>query len=290
MRIIPAGRILTALVYGIVCASSVHAQVRSNARAADCVDINTAALSQLERIIHIGAARAAEIITLREQRSFRTVNDLARVNGIGAARLRDIKEQGLACVKTSADSDSARVDAAAGPVRNVPPVTERQATSACIDLNTASETELQRITQIGQARARQIVALRALRRFETVDDLVRVDGIAAGRLAQIKAQGLACVNRSTADSPSHSVDALRFTPVAAGARAASEYICHSVAHPVQYRWAPRAPASANTRFTLRRALRASPRPLFTNLCTRRARTTSSARSSLSLAARLRWSS
>jgi competence ComEA-like helix-hairpin-helix protein len=64
-----------------------------------CVDINTASAKELERIIHIGPDRAQQIITLRQQRRFESVDQLTRVNGIAAARLRDIKGEGLACVR-----------------------------------------------------------------------------------------------------------------------------------------------------------------------------------------------
>ena len=65
----------------------------------DCVDLNTASAGQLQRIIHIGPERARQIITLRAQRPFASVDDIVRVKGIAAARLRDIKAQGLACVR-----------------------------------------------------------------------------------------------------------------------------------------------------------------------------------------------
>jgi beta-lactamase superfamily II metal-dependent hydrolase len=60
-----------------------------------------------------------------------------------------------------------------------------------VNINTASSSELQRIIHIGPARAEQMPALRP---FRSVDDLVRISGIAAARLADIKAQGLACVD------------------------------------------------------------------------------------------------
>ena len=63
-----------------------------------CVDINHAGKEDLKRIIHIDDERADQIIALRAQRSFQSVDGLTRVNGIGPARLREIKEQGLACV------------------------------------------------------------------------------------------------------------------------------------------------------------------------------------------------
>jgi hypothetical protein len=67
----------------------------SPAAAQECVNVNTASPQELQRIIHIGSDRAAEIIRLRP---FSSVDDLQRVTGIGPARLADIKAQGLACV------------------------------------------------------------------------------------------------------------------------------------------------------------------------------------------------
>lgn len=60
-----------------------------------CVNINTASYEELQRIIHIGPARARVIINMRP---FSSVASLTRVSGIGASRIRDIQNQGLACV------------------------------------------------------------------------------------------------------------------------------------------------------------------------------------------------
>jgi hypothetical protein len=61
--------------------------------AAEKIDINSAPLEDLIKIIHIGQARATELISLRP---FSSLDDLTRIKGIGQARLEDIKEQGLA--------------------------------------------------------------------------------------------------------------------------------------------------------------------------------------------------
>lgn len=63
------------------------------------VDLNTASVEELQEIIHIGPARAQEII---EKRPFSSIDDLTRVSGIGPKRLSDIKEQGIACTKEDA--------------------------------------------------------------------------------------------------------------------------------------------------------------------------------------------
>lgn len=58
------------------------------------VDVNAAGPAELQRITHIGPARAEDVVALRP---FASVGDLARVDGIADSRLADIREQGLAC-------------------------------------------------------------------------------------------------------------------------------------------------------------------------------------------------
>ncbi len=60
------------------------------------ININAVNHEQLQEIIHIGPARAEEIIRLRP---FKTLDDLIRVNGIGPASLKDIKDEGKAYVE-----------------------------------------------------------------------------------------------------------------------------------------------------------------------------------------------
>ena len=56
-----------------------------------------------------------------------------------------------------------------------------------IDLNTASRADLERLPGIGQTRAQAIVDYRQEHGpFGSVDDLVRVDDIGAGILAQLR--------------------------------------------------------------------------------------------------------
>jgi competence protein ComEC len=61
----------------------------------NCIDVNSASFEQVQEIIHIGDARAEELINLRP---FQSIDDLSRIKGIGPARIADIKSQGLACI------------------------------------------------------------------------------------------------------------------------------------------------------------------------------------------------
>jgi DNA uptake protein ComE-like DNA-binding protein len=49
--------------------------------------------------VHVDAERAEQIVRLRDVRRFESVSELTRVNGIGAARARDIATEGVACVE-----------------------------------------------------------------------------------------------------------------------------------------------------------------------------------------------
>ena len=61
----------------------------------DRVNINTASLEDLIRIIHINETRANDLIS---KRPFTSIEDMERITGIASARIVDIKEQGLAYV------------------------------------------------------------------------------------------------------------------------------------------------------------------------------------------------
>lgn len=70
---------------------------------------------------------------------------------------------------------------------------EEETASACepwqVDINHAPPEELERIIHIGPERAGQILQLRP---FSSVDSMIRIKGIGEKRLADIKAQGIAC--------------------------------------------------------------------------------------------------
>jgi len=62
------------------------------------ININTASLNELEKIIEIGPVLAQRII---DSRPFSSIDDLIRVKGIGNKTLEKIKNQSLACVEDS---------------------------------------------------------------------------------------------------------------------------------------------------------------------------------------------
>lgn len=77
------------------------------------------------------------------------------------------------------------------PKQQAKPKQEKPKSSgSCVNINTASESEVQAIKHIGEVRAKDLIANRP---YHSVDDLTKIKGIAAGRLADIKAEGIACV-------------------------------------------------------------------------------------------------
>ena len=133
-----------------------------------CIDINAAAKEELMKIAQIGESRAEQIISFRQETTFYSLDDLELIAGIGPASLAEIKNQGLACVTS-----------------------QTKPGSHLIDINTASEKELQKIVGIGPALAQGITEARP---FYSLEDLTKVNRIGPKTLENIKEQGLAWVD------------------------------------------------------------------------------------------------
>lgn len=63
--------------------------------------------------------------------------------------------------------------------------------ASCVNINSASLEELDEIVGVGPVTAQKIIDARP---FSSIDDLVKVNGIAEKKLANIKTEGLACVD------------------------------------------------------------------------------------------------
>ena len=59
-----------------------------------CVDLNHAEIAELQQLIHIGRTRAEHIV---DQRPWADVDSLQGLPGLGSARIKDLKDQGLVC-------------------------------------------------------------------------------------------------------------------------------------------------------------------------------------------------
>ena len=80
-------------------------------------------------------------------------------------------------IKPPSPKDEPEEEALAAPSRS------------CVNINTASEADVQSIQHIGPARATDLIELRP---YDSVEDLSRIKGIGPARIADIITQGIAC--------------------------------------------------------------------------------------------------
>ncbi|MEM4181751.1 MAG: helix-hairpin-helix domain-containing protein [Candidatus Pacearchaeota archaeon] len=174
------------------------------------IDINTASVIDLQKLVGIGPAYAQRII---EERPFSSIEELIRIKGIGEKTLQKIKEQGLACVSVEntrsnmPDVSQSQEDKISENLRqqlilensnqetqNSSYRTQNQQqttnTNQKIDINTASVSLLTKITGVGEKTAQEIIKSRP---FCSIDDLLKVKGIGQKTLEKIKEQGVAYV-------------------------------------------------------------------------------------------------
>jgi competence protein ComEA len=169
------------------------------------IDLNKATAEELETLPGIGPAHARDIIAARP---FRTVDDLARVRGLGEARVDAIRDlvvvsppAGAPATKTKTAATRPPVTAPAAPAAKtattppartttaVPPATKAQPKVAqptagrLVNINTASKEELDALPGIGEVKSQAIIEGRP---FKTIEDIMKVKGIKEGEFSKIK--------------------------------------------------------------------------------------------------------
>ncbi len=161
------------------------------------IDLNEADQAELLQLPGIGPHLAERIEAYRrEHGSFRHVNELAAVSGVGPTVLERIRPW-LHVQNATPDEDQpsildvkkqahARGDEAPTNGRASPSSSALKPVSEPVDVNRASVAELQHLPGIGPKRAAAIVAERARQPFRNADDLRRVPGIGPKTLARLR--------------------------------------------------------------------------------------------------------
>jgi competence protein ComEA len=153
--------------------------------ATDLIDLNSAGRAELAQVPGVGPKLAEAIEDHRRVRGpFRSVDELAEVRGVGPVTFEKIRPHfrvGPAppAAEPAPASPSPQPPRAAG-------VKKIQPGEPPINVNTAGAEELQRLPGVGPVTAQAIVAARAARPFESVEDLDRVKGIGPKTLDKLR--------------------------------------------------------------------------------------------------------
>jgi competence protein ComEA len=134
------------------------------------IDINNASQEAIETLPGVGPAIAQEII---KGRPYRTFADLDKVKGIGPKKLDQLRGR-VVIAPMRAQLPSAQVRSS----------TTNQI-AAKVNLNTATQAELEKLPGIGPKRAEAIIAARP---FKQIDDLQKVKGLTRAQLNELKTQ------------------------------------------------------------------------------------------------------
>src|SRR5262245_24924109 len=152
------------------------------------IDLNRANKAELLQLPGVGEHTAEAILLAREERgSFRQVDDLREVKGIGPMRLERIRPHvRVETISTAvasgsaADTSTNKVAARSGSGRKNPSPNLR------MDSNRAAAAELQQLPSIGPALSQRIIQEREKTPFRSVDELRRVSGIGPKTLEKIR--------------------------------------------------------------------------------------------------------
>lgn len=124
------------------------------------IDLNNSTKEQLESLPGIGPKLAQTII---DSRPFQTIDDLDKVKGIGPKKLEQLRP---------------RVFISAMRAQGI-----RPAAPALINLNTATQSELEKLPEIGPKRAIDIINARPIRQLE---DLLRIKGLKRAQVEKLR--------------------------------------------------------------------------------------------------------
>ncbi len=164
------------LGWAVLVSPAVAAETKADKAAkSDKIELNTATEEQLQGVPGIGPAYAKKIIAARP---YDSVSELSK-SGIPASRLEKIAP--LVSVKAKTGVAAERSATKTKPAKTIPSEKKAEKPAVLVDLNTATEEQLQELPGIGEAYAKKLVAGRP---YTSVKNLSKT-GIPAATLAKI---------------------------------------------------------------------------------------------------------
>ena len=151
------------------------------------IDLNRADRAELLQLPGVGPALAERIEAYRrENRGFRSVEDLRHVRGVGPATLARLRP--WVCVEGAEDEPDTETVMASVKRPAAPPAEAKKAGALVelIDINKASAADLRKLPGIGPKLSQAIIDERDKAPFKSVDDLRRVHGIGAKTLDRLR--------------------------------------------------------------------------------------------------------
>jgi len=155
--------------------------------AAGRIDLNKARRADLLQLPGVGPAMVERIEAYRrEHDGFRTVDELGEVRGIGPTTLARLRP----FVSVATDDTEGPAAKPASPATlgsGLGSAGKKElALGTTIEVNRASQEELQKLPGIGPKMSQRIMDERAKKPFKSVDDLRRVSGIGAKTLEKLR--------------------------------------------------------------------------------------------------------
>ncbi len=160
------------------------------------LELNRATKGELQQLPGIGPKMADRILEYRDRHGkFQSVADLSRIPGFGPATLKRL--EGWVYVESESEP-VAVVPGMKVAAADKPPPKAKATTSTSkpakgaalhgskINVNSASQADLQKLPRIGPVLSQRIIDERGKKLFQTVDDLRRVKGIGPKTLENLR--------------------------------------------------------------------------------------------------------